>query len=245
MKNLFEEISNENPFLNYSEIVYKLLYNDIVELKIKPGATLSETKISNDLNISRTPVNSAISKLIDKGLAEKIDNKKFPVVSRLNREHLTSYYEARLSIEPFCAKIAAKIFSKDQKKKLLTLTNNISKVNKRNLNLEKSLHDYINSEINFHRYIVDQTNNLYIIKMYSSIYDIGVRYRFYMLNYLQKNTEFNIQKFLTQSEEAHLSIYRAIYLSFGDIAFNQMIEDINRMIPLINDSKFYSYYLNK
>lgn len=77
--------------------------------------------------------------------------------------------------------------------------------------------------------------------MYSAIYDIGVRYRFYMLNYLIKNSDFNIKQFLIESKKAHLSIYRAIYFNFGEIASNQMIEYINRMIPLINDSRFYSY----
>ena len=51
-----------------SDRVYDEIASAIRELRLAPGATLSETELSLRLGVSRTPVREAISRLVDQGL---------------------------------------------------------------------------------------------------------------------------------------------------------------------------------
>jgi DNA-binding GntR family transcriptional regulator len=51
-----------------SDRVYEELSSAIRDLRLEPGALLSETDLSLKLGVSRTPLREAISKLVDRGL---------------------------------------------------------------------------------------------------------------------------------------------------------------------------------
>lgn len=50
---------SENPDAKLRDLVTKLLYDDIVELRITPGSKLNVNQIAASLGISRTPVAEA------------------------------------------------------------------------------------------------------------------------------------------------------------------------------------------
>ncbi|KHD85581.1 GntR family transcriptional regulator [Bacillus ginsengihumi] len=52
------------------EYVYNLLRNQILEMELEPGVSLSEKEISEKLQVSRTPVREAFIKLSQEGLLE-------------------------------------------------------------------------------------------------------------------------------------------------------------------------------
>ena len=56
---------SENPDAKLRDLVTKLLYDDIVELRITPGSKLNVNQIAASLGISRTPVAEAIGKLAE------------------------------------------------------------------------------------------------------------------------------------------------------------------------------------
>ena len=58
---------SENPDAKLRDLVTKLLYDDIVELRITPGSKLNVNQIAASLGISRTPVAEAIGKLAEVG----------------------------------------------------------------------------------------------------------------------------------------------------------------------------------
>ncbi|WP_058989855.1 GntR family transcriptional regulator [Anaerococcus rubeinfantis] len=242
MKEKFDKYINKNPFTNYSDLTYKILSEQIIKLKIKPGTILNESNISNNLNISRTPVNAAIKKLIKSGLATKDDNEKFTKVSELNMYHLNQYYNSRMAIEPYCAMMAAKNFDDKQIEKLEILTSNIKKSCDIDNLSSDLINKYIENEIEFHKFIVIGNENKYLNQMFKVTFDIGLRYRYYMLNFIAKNQKnINIKEFLQDSIKFHESIFFSIKHHLSKIAYDQMKEDINRMIPLILDSNFYIF----
>ncbi len=53
-----------------SDRVYDELITAIREMRLTPGSLLSETELSSQLGVSRTPVRDAISRLVDIGLLE-------------------------------------------------------------------------------------------------------------------------------------------------------------------------------
>ena len=61
-----------NPTLRESsrESVYGMIRANIMELKYAPGSTISENELSEQLNISRTPIREAIIRLAQENLIE-------------------------------------------------------------------------------------------------------------------------------------------------------------------------------
>ncbi|MEH7382094.1 GntR family transcriptional regulator [Bacillus sp. JJ1533] len=52
------------------EFVYSYLYNQIIELSLKPGSPISESEIGAQLNVSRTPIREALMQLAKENLIE-------------------------------------------------------------------------------------------------------------------------------------------------------------------------------
>lgn len=55
-----------------SDKIYEVLYENIINIKLKPGTLMSETEISQKFNVSRTPVREAFIKLSNIGLVNII-----------------------------------------------------------------------------------------------------------------------------------------------------------------------------
>ena len=62
-----KEYINANPDTKLRDLVAQLLYDEIVALRLNPGAKLNVNQISASLGISRTPVTEAIAKLSEVG----------------------------------------------------------------------------------------------------------------------------------------------------------------------------------
>lgn len=59
----------ENPFLHLEDIIYQALRMEIIGLRIAPGSKLNESKIVEDLGVSRTPVRNALARLVEEEYA--------------------------------------------------------------------------------------------------------------------------------------------------------------------------------
>ena len=59
----------ENPFLHLEDIIYQALRMEIIGLRIAPGSKLNESKIAEDLGVSRTPVRNALARLVEEEYA--------------------------------------------------------------------------------------------------------------------------------------------------------------------------------
>ena len=67
----FQKQIADNPFAAINDLVYKYLYDNIVTMEIVPGSSLNESSIAKELQISRTPIRSAIELLERDGLAKR------------------------------------------------------------------------------------------------------------------------------------------------------------------------------
>jgi DNA-binding GntR family transcriptional regulator len=74
-----------------SDRVFDELVSAIRELRIPPGASLSETDLAERLHVSRTPVREAIARLVDNGLVSVIPQ----VGTRVERIRLADVEQAR------------------------------------------------------------------------------------------------------------------------------------------------------
>src|SRR5680860_329621 len=76
------------------DVVYEIIKKDIVYGKIEYGSTLSTRRISEELNVSRTPVREAIRKLESEGLIELLSRRGF-IVKKYSAEQIEKIYAVR------------------------------------------------------------------------------------------------------------------------------------------------------
>jgi len=86
--------------------VFNYLQNDILNGKYKAGDSLIETKLSEELGVSRTPIREAIRQLELEGLVQTIPNKG-AIVTGLSAKDIQDIYTIRIAIEGIAARWAA------------------------------------------------------------------------------------------------------------------------------------------
>ncbi len=97
--------------------VFFRIENDILNGKYKPGDSLIETKLSDELGVSRTPIREAIRQLELEGLVQAIPNKG-AVVTGLSQKDILDIYTIRMMIEGLAARWAAENITAQELKEL-------------------------------------------------------------------------------------------------------------------------------
>ena len=86
---------------------YRLLEEEIVTLKLKPGATVTEAALTQRLGFGRTPIREAIQRLSWEGLLN-IRPRLGIVVAEMNPSDFLKVLEARHALERLVAGLAAR-----------------------------------------------------------------------------------------------------------------------------------------
>jgi DNA-binding GntR family transcriptional regulator len=95
------------PRRSLVEQTYDILVDAICTGEIQPGERLNHDEIAAKLNVSRQPVNSAISILKANGLVEDTGRRSV-VVTRFDRHLFHSIYDFRVIVEPFAVRQAGR-----------------------------------------------------------------------------------------------------------------------------------------
>jgi len=97
--------------------VFIQLQNDILNGLYQPGDNLIETKLSEELGVSRTPVREAIRQLELEGLVQSIPNKG-AIVKGISTQDIEDIYTIRMLIEGLAARWAAEKITAGELKEL-------------------------------------------------------------------------------------------------------------------------------
>jgi len=116
------ELLEKKSFDSIKNYTYIVLRNNIIDLNIKPGETISENEIANILNVSRTPVREAFAKLVSEELLE-IFPQKGTQVSYIDLKRAEEARFMRLKLEEAVVQLACEDFPKDY---LFELESNIN-----------------------------------------------------------------------------------------------------------------------
>jgi DNA-binding GntR family transcriptional regulator len=84
-----------------SEQAYTAIKGMINRLELKPGEPITEAQLSAVLQISKSPIRSALIHLQRDGLVATTPYKE-TIVSEINVERVRNIYDARALIEPYC-----------------------------------------------------------------------------------------------------------------------------------------------
>ena len=144
---------------------YELIKGMILSGEIKCGERINEIKLSQEMQISRSPIREAIRILEQDGLIVSTSNSH--IVNPLDRNTLQDVYECRIGLESYAARLAVKNFTKEDYDKLVQSVEDC-KIADRN----DDLIALIDLNTFFHSYIVSLTKNEYIISEMERIRNI-------------------------------------------------------------------------
>jgi DNA-binding GntR family transcriptional regulator len=97
--------------------VFNYIQNDILNGVYKPGDSLTEVKLCEELGVSRTPVREAIRLLELEGLVQSIPNKGV-FVNGISEKDIEDIYTIRMLIEGLAARSAAENITEKELKSL-------------------------------------------------------------------------------------------------------------------------------
>lgn len=229
INDLLNQLLDQNPFLSYSEALCTCLRNEIILLHLKPGDTINESKLSSQLNISRSPIKMALDTLVSEGFIVRPKG-KMAVVSNLSQKDYHDIMEARIAIESQAAYLAAKKITDKELSQLKIL---LKKFDLSAKNSDSSLFEQC--DFHFHKIIVQTARNPYLLNMHQLIEPKLCRYRNCLVTVYSEHGP----RYGTPTHH-HIAVYNALSSHFSSIAQDEMIKDISRMnrnIGLIPDSE--------
>lgn len=133
------------------QLAYELISEKIINCEYAPNSFLNEQMLSDELNISRTPIRDALIRLQQNNLVQ-IFPKKGIVVTEVTPEVISSVYEIRTLIEPYIVRTWGDEIDKEQ---LSVLKNEIEE------GIQSGAKE-IHFDDNFHLLITQACPNRYI-----------------------------------------------------------------------------------
>ena len=97
--------------------VFTQIQNNILNGLYQPGDNLIETKLSEELGVSRTPVREALRQLELEGLVQSIPNKG-AIVKGISTQDIEDIYTIRMLIEGLAARWAAEKITEEELEEL-------------------------------------------------------------------------------------------------------------------------------
>jgi DNA-binding GntR family transcriptional regulator len=93
--------------------VYRLLWERILDHRLRPGDKLSDLYLSQELGVSRTPVREALQRLVSDGIVRGEPNRGFYVAS-FSAADITEIYDLRAALEAMALAAAAPLLTEER-----------------------------------------------------------------------------------------------------------------------------------
>jgi DNA-binding GntR family transcriptional regulator len=198
--------------------VYEYLHDMIVNGFIPPGQRIIEEKVAQETGVSRSPIREAIRRLNSDGLVS-VSPRGGVRVYRPTFSDFKYLYECRLGLEPTAAYYAAIRMNEKQRNHLKNVVEEMNLVVEKK-DLEKL--KYFSTQ--FHFFIVEASENPYLMKMMKQLYSLMSFYR---------NAVLDIPMRLEDGAKEHQAVWEAIQTRNGKAAEELMRAHIQR------DFQFY------
>ena len=218
------------PNEKLKDIVSIMLYEDIINLRIAPGTKLNINQIATDLGISRTPVADAVAHLTDIGFVVSRENASGSFVLSLDIGDMIKLYQVRDAIE--CE--AASLSAHNMDEQTLYRLNGLADVFKESVR-KRDVLGMKDTDMPFHRLIIDSCGNPYIIDSYEHILPKLTMYQSSMLNMIASADSKN-NPWLSKVMYNHTAIVSAIRMRMPELARRAMSEHIDSSLSFISFS---------
>jgi DNA-binding GntR family transcriptional regulator len=149
--------------LPLTDAAYNQLRQDILSCNFEPGSLISQSFLSKKYNLGKSPINSALQKLIQEGLIRSVPRVGY-FVSSLTVRDVNELYEALFIIEVNTATLAVKHGSDENLKQILAMSD-FSYVHKD----QNSYFSFLEMNKNFHRQIALASGNSRLVEILTKI----------------------------------------------------------------------------
>ena len=201
----------EHKTISLADQVFEHLENDILSGKYSRGESLTESKLSAELGVSRTPIREALRRLEQEHLIE--ESPKGMVVVGISEKDLEDIFMIRSALEGKAAALAAKNHTDEQ---LATIREALEF---QEFYLEKQDPDRIKSmDSLFHETIFKMSGS-------STFYDVLVPLHKKILKYRRASVSNTSRAAASVAE--HRAIYEAIAKRDSNLAEELIIEHLN------------------
>ena len=152
--------------ISLNEQAYEHLKNLIASQKLSYDKIYSETRLSKELGISRTPFRDAVHRLVQEGYIDIMPSKGFQL-HQLSKKNVTETFQIRSALEGYCTIEIAKNISTAKTKTLLSELEIMMQNMEQIMNTSHSIESFIEYDFQFHRKIVNYVEN----SQFSSIFE--------------------------------------------------------------------------
>ncbi|MGD1820926.1 MAG: GntR family transcriptional regulator [Pleomorphochaeta sp.] len=163
------EIENKNINDYIYEEIKNLLDNHVLPINRK----INKLELSNKFNISLTPINAALYKLVGENYLTYVPRKGF-FIKQISKKEILEAFDILAAIESIAIKLFSTKIDYNKIEKLTHLFDEFSNGIEENL-----INDYLKSEKDFHQKIIEYSDNKKLLEIYNSL-------KFYT-NYYNRN----------------------------------------------------------
>ncbi len=160
-----------------TERAYRVIEEQIVTLRLKPGEILSEQMLSATCKFGRTPIREALQRLAREGLIT-IFPRKGILVSDLNPRNQLLVLEVRRELERLLSRAGAERASEPQRKQLLDIARGMDQAAKTNDDIA-----FMRLDRELNRLIIEAAHNDYAARSMKLLQ--GLSRRFWYMHYRQ------------------------------------------------------------
>ncbi len=178
-----------------SDVVYNKLKNLIIDNKLQQGSPLSERKICEMIETSRTPVREALKRMHNEGFVD-FTPEYGAFVSKVTYDQVIQVYDIREMLEALAVRSFTKTTNEVELKVLNEIFDSLESTTK-NHNYSESLE----IDLKFHHFIIDRCRNEMLQRLLKSIFEHTDR--------IIKLTHYS-DEWALESIEAHRKILKAI-----------------------------------
>jgi len=201
--NAFVSLEHGDMPTSLSERAYLLIREQIISLKLKPGAIIEESKLMAELGIGRTPIREALKRLTLENLV-RIVPRHGMFVGDINITDLAHISEARTVLEGYAARVAAARATERQRAKLRELLEEL-----RELKTSESHVRLIRIDQGIHLQMYQATHNHFLARTLEQYFDLALRIWFLALPRVTR---------LQEAVQEHQELLRALLKRDGERA---------------------------
>ncbi len=210
----------QQPDAKLKDLVMQLLYQEIISLKIAPGEKLNVNHLAAQLGISRTPVAEAIASLTESGFVVSRPDQAGSFVLDLSLQDMISLYQVRDAIESEAAYLCAYNAEDNVIMELTRLADAF-----RDSVTLRDIHGMKETDMPFHRLLIDSCGNRYLVRSYEEILPYLTRYQASMMEFIGRGAN-DLNPWLSNVKYNHVSVVSAIRMRMPELARQSMADHI-------------------
>lgn len=137
----------------------------ILRDEFEDGVIYSETKIAEEIGISRTPIRDALQRLNQEGFIDTFPSKGFKI-REFTENDIIELYQIRTAIEGFCALLIAREHNKPRARETINQLENYLNLQKELSQTTQDIQAFYEADQKFHLTIVDYAGNSEFSKLF-------------------------------------------------------------------------------